>query len=379
VLRRRLLATCAAALASALLLPAVAGAGTFSVAGSTLVYNADPGDVDQISGFDTGTSFRFTRFGGAAIGPGAGCTVSPNGQTVDCSKTGVSLVVLALGDQNDVAAVSANVTVPVRFDGGDGNDGLFGGGGTDAFLGGAGNDNVVSRDGRAESVDCGPGLDTAISDDADTRTSCEEIEGDADGDGVRRPADCDDTNPAIRPGATDVPDDRIDQDCSGADATNLDGDGDGTPRPQDCDDANPAIRPGAREIVGNAVDENCDTRAVAFLGLGGVLRNAWAADGRKTVNRVLLASGFPRGTRIELRCSGSGCPFPRVVRRVASRRPVDLHRHFGPRHLSRGTRVEVRLTRSGRIGRVLRFEIGAPGTPSVDFKCLPPGGRVRDC
>ena len=51
--------------------------------------------------------------------------------------------------------MSANVTVPVRFDGGDGNDGLFGGGGTDEFLGGAGNDNVVSRDGRGEQVDCG--------------------------------------------------------------------------------------------------------------------------------------------------------------------------------------------------------------------------------
>ena len=379
MLRRRLLATSVAALAAGLLVPAVAAAGTFSVVGSTLVYNADPGDIDQISGFDTGTSFRFTRFGGAAIGPSAGCTVSPSGQTVDCAKTGITLVVLALGDQNDVAAVSANVTVPVRFDGGDGNDGLFGGGGADAFLAGAGNDNVVSRDGRGESVDCGSGVDTAISDDADTRISCEEIEGDADGDGVRRPADCDDTNPAIRPGVTDVPDDRIDQDCSGADATNLDGDGDGTPRPQDCDDANPAIRPGAREIVGNAVDENCDTRADAFLGLGGVLRNAWAAAGQRTVNTALTAREFPRGTRIELRCSGSGCPFRRVRRTVKTGRTIKLHRHFGARSLARGARVEVRLSRAGRIGRVLRFKMGAPGTPSVDFKCLPPGGRIRDC
>jgi hypothetical protein len=376
VLRRALLIACVAVL----LVPAAASAGTFTFAGSTLVYNANQGDVDQIAGFDTGTSLRFTRFGGATLGGDIPCTVSPDNQTVDCPKSAFNLVVLALGDQNDVAAVSANVTVPVRFDGGDGNDGLFGGGGVDAFLGGAGNDNIVSRDGHGESVDCGSGLDTAISDDADTRTSCEEIEGDADGDGVRRPADCDDTNPAIRPGATDVPDDRIDQDCNGVDATNLDVDGDGFPRPQDCDDSNPAIKPGAREIVGNAVDENCDTRADAFLGLGGVLRNAWAAAGRRTVNTVLRARDFPRGTRIELRCSGPGCAFKRVVRRVSrSGRSVDLHRSFGGRSLGRGAKVEVRLTRSGRIGRVLRFKIGAPGTPSVDFKCLPPGGRVRDC
>ena len=376
MLRRALLSACVAVL----LAPAAASAGTFSVAGSTLVYNADPGGIDQISGFDTGTSYRFTRFGGASIGPGPGCTASPDNQTIDCDKQGVGLIVLALGDRDDVAVVGANVTVPVRFDGGDGNDGLFGGGGTDVFLGGPGNDNIVSRDGRAEQVDCGSGFDTAISDDADSRISCEEIEGDADGDGVRRPADCDDTNPAIRPGATDVPDDRIDQDCSGADATNLDRDGDGSPRPQDCDDSNPAIRPGAREIVGNAVDENCDTRADAFLGLGGVLRNAWAAAGRRTVNTTLNARDFPRGTRIELRCSGSGCAFKRVVRRVRrSGRSVARHRPFRGRSLGQGAKVEVRLTRSGRIGRVLRFRIGAPGTPSVDFKCLPPRGRLRDC
>jgi Ca2+-binding RTX toxin-like protein len=356
-----------------------AQAGLFSVAGSTLLYTADSGTVDQISGFDTGTSYRFTRFGQASIGAGARCTLSDDGRTVDCDKTGVGLIVLALGDQDDVAAVSANVTVPVRFEGEDGNDGLFGGGGTDVFLGGAGNDNIVSRDGRAESVDCGAGLDTAISDDADTRISCEEIEGDADGDGVRRPADCDDTNPAIHPGATDIPDDRIDQDCSGADATNLDRDGDGTPRPQDCDDSNPKIRPGAKEIVGNKVDENCDTRADDFLGLGGVLRNAWAPVGNRTANRVLTAREFPRGTRIELRCKGGGCPFKRVVRKVTGRRAVKLSGAFRNRTLARGATVEVRLTRSARIGRVLRFKMGAPGTPSVEFKCLPPGGRLRDC
>jgi hypothetical protein len=377
VLRWRLLALCLALAAAVLVAPA-ANAGTFSVAGSTLIYDADEGTVDQISGFDTGTSYRFTRFGAASIGSGPGCTLIED-HTVDCPKGVIGLVILDLGDLDDVAAVSSNVTVPVRFDGGDGNDGLFGGGGADEFLGGAGDDNVVSRDGRGEQVDCGTGQDTAISDDADTRISCEEVEGDADGDGVRRPADCDDTNPGIRPGAPDTPDDRIDQDCSGADATNLDVDGDGTPRPQDCDDDNPAIRPGAREIVGNRVDENCDTRAVAFLGLGGVLRNVWAPQGRRTVNRTLSARELPRGTRIQVRCTGRGCPFTRARRRVKSRRPVNLHGLFGDSALARGTRVEVRLTRAGRIGRVLRFRMSAPGTPVVAVLCLPPGGRARDC
>jgi Putative metal-binding motif len=367
------------AVASLLLAPAVASAGTFGVQGSTLVYTGEDG-VDQIAGFDTGTSIRFTRFGGVALGGGPGCSVSADAQSVDCPKGAITRVQLNLGGGDDVAAVSANVTVPVSFDGGDGNDGLFGGGGTDGFAGGSGNDNIVSRDGKAEQVDCGAGLDTAISDDADSRSSCEEIEGDADGDGVRRPADCNDTTPAIHPGAVDVPDDGVDQDCSGTDATNLDADGDGSPRPLDCNDSNRAIRPGAREIVGNRVDENCDTEAVPFRGIGGVLRNLWLPAGSRTVNGLLTARDFPSGTRIELRCSGSGCGFRKVVRKVKGRRGVRLHRFFGSRSLGPGARVTVQLTHAGRIGRVLRFRISStPGVPSVEVRCKPPGKRVRDC
>jgi hypothetical protein len=365
--------------AAALLAPGVAAAGTFSVQGSTIVYAGDAG-VDQISGFDTGTSIRFTRFGGAALGGGLPCDVSPDQQSVDCPKAGIGSVLLNLGDGDDVASVSASVTLPVIFNGEGGNDGLFGGGGTDIFNGGSGDDNVISRDGRAEQVDCGSGHDTAISDDGDTRGSCEEIEGDADGDGVRRPADCDDTNPGIRPGVTDTPDDRVDQDCSGTDATNLDVDGDGSPRPQDCNDGDAAIRPGAREVAGNAVDENCDTRIVPFPAISGLVGNLWRPAGRRTANVALTARNFPRGTRIELRCSGRGCGFRRVVRRVRrSRQRFSFHSFFGNRPLARGARVELRFTRAGRIGRVLRFRMASPGVPSVGFLCKPPGQAVRDC
>jgi hypothetical protein len=368
------------ALAALLLLPATAMAdGTFSFDGRTLVFSGDPGD-DDIAGFETADSIRFTRFGGANLGGGDPCILSPDQQSIDCPKADLDSVRLDLGAGNDVAAVSLSATIPVRFEGGAGNDGLFGGGGIDVFDGGSGDDNIISRDNHAEEVNCGLDHDTAISDDGDTRESCEEIEGDADGDGVRRPADCNDTNPAIRPGAADTPDDGIDQDCSGADATNLDVDGDGSPRPLDCDDANPAIHPGAREIVGNLVDENCDTDVVGFRGLGGVVRNLWVPSGARTLNRTLTADDLPRGTKIDLRCSGGGCRFRRVVRQVKNSRPVKLHRFFGTRALARGARVELRLTRAGRIGRVLSFKMtSTPGVPNVDFRCKPPGRRIRDC
>lgn len=370
----------AAAVATALLLPAAAEAGTFGVQGTTLVFSGEA-TAESIAGFETSTSIRFTRFAGPQLGGGPGCNVVQGGQTVDCPKGAISSVRLDLEAGDDVAAVSTAVTVPVAFNGGEGNDGLFGGGGTDEFRGGAGADNIISRDGRAESVvDCGAGNDTAISDDADARTSCEQIEGDADGDGVRRPADCDDTNPGIRPGAADAPDDRVDQDCSGADATNLDVDRDGFARPQDCNDGNAAIRPGVREVRGNGVDENCDTRIEPFPGIGGRVSNVWAPLGARTVNIALSAREFPAGTRMQMRCSGRGCPFRRVSRRIRNRRRVDLHRFLGNAALSRGASVQLRFTRAGRIGRVLRFRIGAePGVPGVRFLCAPPGQRDRDC
>ena len=115
--------------------------------------HGDAGDIDQIAAFETPTTIRFTRFGGASFGPGPGCNFLPNDQnTIDCAKNGVTRVVLDLGDGDDVASISPSIKIPVIFDGADGRDGLFGGGGTDVFDGGPGNDNIISRDGRAEQV-----------------------------------------------------------------------------------------------------------------------------------------------------------------------------------------------------------------------------------
>jgi Putative metal-binding motif len=375
MLRRALLA----ATVVVLLTPGTAPAGFFQIENDRIVFAGEAVD-EKISGFDTGMTIRFTRFGGPSLGGGPGCNVSDDNQTVDCQKSGVRAVELNLGAGDDVASVSLAVMFPVFFNGGDGNDGLFGGGGVDSFDGGPGNDNIVARDGHSERVECASGNDTAITDDADVRVSCEQVEGDADGDGVRRPADCDDTKPQIRPGSPDAPDDGIDQDCSGADATNLDRDADGFPVPQDCDDRNAAIRPGARETRGNAVDENCDEEIVPFPPLAGSVANAWLVDPRGTRNLTLKAKGFPRRTRIRMRCSGPGCSLGDVSRRVKSRRrAVDLHRFLGNSRLRPGARLTLRFSRKGHVGRVLRYRIKSGALPGVDFLCQRPGRKARPC
>ncbi len=371
------------ALTISALAPAAAAhaTGVFQIAGPTVIYTAAPGDIDQIAAFETPTTIRFTRFGGASLGPGPGCNfVGADQDTIDCAKNGVTSVVLNLGDGDDVASINPSLKIPVIFNGADGRDGLFGGGGTDIFDGGPGDDNVISRDDRAEQVDCNDGHDTAISDDGDTRISCEEVQGDADLDGVRFPADCDDTHPGIHPGATDVPDNGVDEDCSGLDAIDLDRDGDGSPRPQDCDDTVAAVHPGATEVIGNTVDENCDGRIEPYPPLTGSIQATWKPDGKGTTNVILVAKGFPASARIVVTCRGAkACPKQAVAHVSAKAKNLNLHSVLGKRKFPKKARIEVSVTRDQRIGRVLQYNIGTPGLPEVAFLCKPPDAEAGPC
>lgn len=107
-------------------------------------------------------------------------------------------------------------------------------------------------------------------------TSCIDADGDGfeTGDASCAPLDCDDADSLVNPGAIEDCSDGIDNNCNGlidiADASAvgcagcLDSDGDlfspegGTCGPIDCDDTDAAVNPGAVEICNDGVDNDCD-------------------------------------------------------------------------------------------------------------------------
>jgi Ca2+-binding RTX toxin-like protein len=307
------------------------------------------------------------------------------------------------GENDAVAADVENATggdgadtltgnpAPNVLNGGAGSDAIDGLSGPDEIHAGAGDDVVQARDGEADLVDCGDGAsDNAATEAGDTRISCElgntlRAIVDADGDGIEPPADCNDGDVTIRPGAPEIAGNGVDENCDGVlgQLPPADRDGDGQSVLTDCNDANPAIRPGAIELPGNNVDENCDGIKAPFAAIAASISHNFLAA--KTTKLILLTvSNIPAGGQVTIKCQspkGKACPFAtKTLRYAKATKKANLLSAFKKKvAFVPKTKLTVIVTAPQVVGKAIEYTIQKQKTPNTRSLCVVPGSPPAAC